>query len=189
MSEKTLVVVKPDGVRRRLVGPIISRFERAGLRITRMEMRSPTRDLIARHYPSDPGWLAEVGAKTIDDYTRRGLDVMAEMGTAQPVEIGAQVKEWLVDFMTSGPVVAMVLEGPGAVGKVRCLVGATLPNEAHPASIRGSFGLDTPGAANSERRPVHNLVHASGDQQGAEREIELWFPPPPGGARAHSHRG
>ena len=171
-----MVVVKPDGVQHRLIGRIVSRFEEAGLRVAEMRMLTPTRELIERHYPSTMEWFADVGGKTIGDYDRRGQDVEADLGTVDPVEIGRMVKGWLVDFMSGGPVVAMVLEGPDVVAEVRSLVGDTLPLEADPGTIRGDFGFDSPGAANAERRPVHNLVHASSDDSEAAREVALWFP-------------
>jgi nucleoside-diphosphate kinase len=173
--ERTLVVVKPDGVRRGLVGRVISRLEAAGLRVARLERRAPTPDLIEQHYPGTTEWLAAAGGKTIAEYRGRGRDVAADLGTDDPEVIGRIVKAWLVAFMTGGPVVALVMEGPGAVAKVRSLTGGTIPVAALPGTIRGDFGLDSAAAANAASRPVHNLVHASGDPEEANREIALWF--------------
>jgi len=98
------------------------------------------------------------------------------LGTADPVAIGRVIKGWLVEYLTQGPVIAMVLRGNEAVGRVRTLCGATIPTTADPATIRGKFSSDSAAAANSEKRPVHNLVHASGNTEEAEHEIGLWFP-------------
>ena len=175
LPERTLVVVKPDGVRRALVGRVIARLEDAGLRVIRLEMRGPTRELIEEHYPSTPDWFITAGNKTIEEYARRGQDVAADLGTDDPEAIGRIVKAWLVEFMTGGPVVAMVVEGPEAVAKVRSLTGGTIPLTALPGTIRGDFGLDSAAAANADHRPVRNLVHASSDPTEAAREIALWF--------------
>ena len=86
------------------------------------------------------------------------------------------VRKWLTEFMLSAPVVPMVISGNRAIETVRKIVGATLPVAALPGTIRGDFSSDSPDFANTEQRPVRNLVHASGDQEEAEREIKLWFP-------------
>ena len=174
--ERTLVIVKPDGVRRGLVGEIIARFERCGLEIERLELRRASRDLIVRHYPSDEEWLTKVGGKTIKTYQTYGMDAVQEVGTADPLEIGKMVKKWLVDFMTSGPVVAMVLTGNHAVDVVRKITGDTIPLFAAPGTIRGDYAVDSPDLANAEHRAVANLVHASGTVDEAKYEIGLWFP-------------
>ncbi len=174
--ERTLVIVKPDGVRRGLVGEIIARFERCGLEIERLELRRATADLMIRHYPSDEEWLTKVGGKTLKTYQTYGLDPIQEVGTTDALEIGKKVKVWLVDFMTSGPVVAMVLRGNHAVDVVRKIAGDTIPLFAAPGTIRADYAIDSPDLANAEHRAVANLVHASGTVEEAEYEIGLWFP-------------
>jgi len=151
MIERTFVMVKPDGVRRALVGEIISTFERAGLRIVAMKMLRPTRELVFKHYPESNEWFSEVGEKTIKGYKDIGLDVKSEFGTDESVEIGKMVKEWLKDFISSGDVVAMVLEGNAAVINVRRLCGGTFPIFADPGSIRGRFSVESPDFANAEK--------------------------------------
>lgn len=173
--ESTLVILKPDAVERGLVGEILSRFERLGLTIGRLEQRVASTDLLDQHYPSDPVWLGTVGQKTLDDYDKQGLDAAEHLGTSDPVEIGRMVKGWLVDFMSAGPIVVGVLTGNRCVEVVRKAVGATLPVLAAPGTIRGDCSTDSPDAANAERRPIKNLVHASGDPDEAAREIKLWF--------------
>lgn len=173
--EKSLIILKPDAVERALVGEILTRFERAGLRFERLELLTPSRDLVAQHYPDDDEWLSSVGQKTLDAYEERGIDVNRELGTNSPAEIGKMVKSWLVDFLSSGPVVAVVVVGNRAIESVRKLIGATLPVAAAPGSIRGDFSTDSPEFANAEGRPIKNLIHASGDAVEAAREIALWF--------------
>jgi nucleoside-diphosphate kinase len=175
MTEETLVVIKPDGVARGLTGRIIEQFTDAGLELARLELRQATADLIERHYPSDDGWLGSVGSKTLADYERLGLDPAQAFGESNPVVIGRVIKAWLVDYMTQGPVVAMVLSGNEAVAKVRSLCGSTVPAMADPSTIRGRYSSDSAAAANAEKRPIQNLVHASGTADEAQHEIGLWF--------------
>lgn len=175
MTEETLVVIKPDGVARGLTGRIIEQFLDAGLELTRLEMRNASADLIERHYPDDEAWLSSVGAKTLADYERLGLDPADYFGAVDSLLIGRVIKGWLVDYMTQGPVVAMVLRGNEAISRVRTLCGNTVPALADPATIRGRFSSDSAAAANAEKRPIQNLVHASGNMQEASYEIGLWF--------------
>lgn len=176
MSELTLVLLKPDAVSRGLTGKILAILEDAGLSVRALELRLATRELVDAHYVATEDWLAGVGGKTLTGYTEYGLDAKKELGTEDAVEIGRLVKGWLVDYMVSGPVVAMILEGNHSVDNVRRLVGKTLPIYADPGSIRGRFSIDSPDAANAERRPVRNLIHASGTPAEAASEIALWFP-------------
>lgn len=173
--ERTLVLVKPDGVKRGLVGEIIGRFERVGLSLEALGCFNATGEMIERHYPSHDDWYRSVGEKTRIAYERDGLDLLATFGSDEPVAIGKVVKSWLGAYMTSGPVVGMVLSGNRAIALVRKMVGHTFPNEALPGTIRGDFGQDSPDVANREARSIHNLVHASGNPEEAANEIALWF--------------
>jgi len=175
MHERTFVMIKPDGVRRSLIGEIISTFERAGLHITRLEMRRPTKSIAQEHYPSTDEWLMAAGQKALRGYEKAGLNVLDDFGTDDPVAIGRTIKKWLVEFLCSGDVVAMVVEGNLTISNVRRLCGNTLPTDADPASIRGRYSTDSPDQSFVEKRPVLNLVHASGDKEEAEFEIGLWF--------------
>ncbi len=132
--ERTFVMIKPDAVQRGLIGEIISRLERKGLKIVAMKMLNVSKDLAERHY-------AEHREKPFF--------------------------QSLVDYITSGPVVAMVVEGKNAVKVVRTLVGATNPQDALPGTIRGDFGMDI----------GRNVIHASDSLESAEREISLFFKP------------
>ena len=176
MTEETLVVIKPDGVARGLTGRIIEQFLDAGFELARLELRSAPADLIERHYPSDDAWLSSVGDKTLADYERLGLDPAEYFGVVDPLVIGRVIKGWLIDYMTQGPVVAMVLRGNEAISRVRTLCGNTVPAMADPATIRGRYSSDSAAAANAEKRPIQNLVHASGNLEEANHEICLWFP-------------
>jgi nucleoside-diphosphate kinase len=169
------VLVKPDGVQRGLVGEILGRLERAGLKIVGLKMLTASRDLLERHYPDDEGFLRTMGGKTKEAFDTYGLDIRERMGTDDLREIGARVRGWLVEFMSSAPIVAAVVEGVHAVSVVRKLVGKTLPVFAEPGTVRGDFAVDSPTLANLEARPVRNLVHASGTVEEAQFEIELWF--------------
>lgn len=173
--ERTLVFLKPDGVQRGLVGEVVGRFERVGLKVIGMKMLRATPDLLERHYPDDEGFLRMIGGKTREAFEAAGLDVRREAGTDDPLVIGRQVRQWLIDFVGSGPVVAFVLEGTHAVAVTRKLVGDTLPFRAAPGTIRGDFSADSPTVANLQKRPVRNLVHASGSLEEAAFEIGLWF--------------
>lgn len=176
MIQRTLVLVKPDGVKRGIVGEIIRRFENAGLKVVGMKMVWVNKNLVDKHYPdSRIEFLRGMGEKTLKSYTEYGKDPVAELGTDDPVEIGRIINTWNKDFITSGPVVAMVLEGNHAIDNVRRLVGATLPTFAAPGTIRGDFSVDSPVLANERKRTVRNLIHASGEPAEAEYEIDLWF--------------
>ncbi|MGH8476797.1 MAG: nucleoside-diphosphate kinase [Methylococcales bacterium] len=174
--ERTFVMIKPDGVQRGLIGEIITVLERAGLRPLAMKMLRPSRELAEKHYPDTHDWYTSVGHKTIDGYALLGKDVEVEFRTDSPTEIGKTVKGWLIEFLSSGTVLAMIWEGNAAVKNVRRLVGNTLPILADPGSIRGRFSIDSPDAANKEKRPVSNLVHATSESEDALSEIKLWFP-------------
>lgn len=173
--EKTLVLVKPDGVFRGLVGEIILRFEKRGLKIVGLKMVWPTRQHIYRHYPEDAAWFINIGSRTHNFFKEHQVDIKKHFGTDDHLKIGQKVKTWLGDYMIRGPVVAMVVQGMHAITTVRKLVGPTYPVEALPGTIRGDFSVDTPTAANVEGRVVKNIIHASGNAPEAKHEINHWF--------------
>jgi nucleoside-diphosphate kinase len=135
--ERTLVLVKPDGVRRGLTGEVIRRIEAKGYRLVRLELRTADRDLLAEHYAE---------------------------------HAGKPFYEPLVEFMMSGHVAAMVVEGERVVEGFRALAGATDPTKAAPGTIRGDLGRDWGQAVQQ------NIVHGSDAPESAEREIRIWFP-------------
>lgn len=170
IMEKTLVLIKPDGVRRALIGRIISRFENAGLQISAIKMLLPDRERVGRHYKDDEVWLRSVGAKSKKAYELKGISV-----TESEIEIGRRIRGQLMDYLSSGPVIAMVVEGNEAIFSVRKIVGSTEPKSADPSSIRGSLSTDSYGAADSRGSPLKNLIHASDDLKSAKEEISIWF--------------
>ncbi len=175
--ERTLIFIKPDGVQRGLSGEILRRFERAGFRIVGLKMVQATSTFLERHYPTDETFLRTLGGKTKEAFEAAGLDVKRETGSDDALAIGRAVRGWLIAYVASGPVVAFVLEGIQAVGTARKIVGDTLPFRAAPGTIRGDFSIDSPTVANVQRRPVRNLIHASGTLEEAVFEIGLWFRP------------
>lgn len=174
-TEKTFVMVKPDGVKRGLVGEIMGRIEQRGLKVVACVMFSATRTQMDKHYPKDKAWITRIGEKTMSTYSQYGIDAKKELGTDDLFEIGTMVRAWILDYMISGPVVKMVVQGVHAIDMVRKLCGHTLPNKAELGSIRGDFSVDSPALANSNKRAVHNLIHASENPGEATNEIKLWF--------------
>jgi nucleoside-diphosphate kinase len=177
MSERTLVILKPDAVKRGLMGEILQRLEKAGLKVVAGKFVQIGRELVAKHYPDSLEWKQTVGQRTIDDCQKYGIDLQANIGTMDPVAVGEIVKKWNEDFLMSGPVFTMVLQGVNAIERVRSLAGATVPTRAAPGTIRGDYSLDSAVAANQRNRTIYNLIHASGSAEEAEIEIALWFKP------------
>jgi nucleoside-diphosphate kinase len=176
-EEKTVVLIKPDGVKRGLIGEIISQIEKRGLKIIALDMIWATKSQIDSHYPKDKKWIKRLGEKTKATYKKYGFDVKKELKTDDPEKIGQMVRSWLIDFLTSGPMVKMAVKGIHAIDMVRKLCGNTMPALAEMGTIRGDFSVDSPAAANRGKRAVHNIVHASENQKEAENELKLWFSP------------
>jgi len=147
MIEQTLILFKPDAVERQVVGEIITRFERVGLKIVALKMAHISIDFAKRHYA--------------DIAQRRGIVVLNN----------------LVTFITSGPVIALVLEGVHAVELVRKMTGSTEPKESVPGTIRGDYSHHSFVYADQKSMSIKNLIHASGNLADAKREIALWFTP------------
>lgn len=176
--EQTLVVLKPDAVARGLVGQILTRFENVGLKMVAAKTMMVSREHADKHYPaSRTEFIEGMGNKTLENYKSLGIDPVKEFGHADPHKIGLEIREWLVAMITEGPVFAMVLEGPHSVELVRKLVGHTLPLMSAPGTIRGDFSFDSSYLANTRKRPIKNLIHASGNLDEAEFEVKLWFTP------------
>lgn len=174
-EEKTYLMIKPDGVRKGLIGEIIRRLEQRDLKVVALQMVHPTREEIDGHYPKDEAWIKRLGTKTMVTYNKYGLDPVKEVGTADELAIGQMVRGWVVDYMISAPVVKMVVQGVHAVDMVRKIVGPTIPSLAEMGTIRGDFSIDSPLLANQEKRSVMNLVHASETPEEALHEIAHWF--------------
>jgi len=174
-QEKTFVLVKPDGVKRGLVGEVIQRIERRGLKVIAMKMVQVGTEHINKHLPTSEEWVERLGNKTLKTFTEYGIDPVAAQGTADPKEIGKMVKKSLVEYLTSGPVVAMVVQGIHAIDMVRKLAGHTLPVFAEMGTVRGDYSVDSPSVANVEKRAIHNIMHASETPEESANEINLWF--------------
>jgi nucleoside-diphosphate kinase len=173
--ERTFTMVKPDGVKTRHIGDIISRIERTGLRIVAMRMMQPNKEFVEKFYPNDNDWFTSIGERTKKAFKDQNLDVKKCFGTEDAIEMGKIVKKWLVNYIASGPVVGMAVEGNKAISIIRKFCGATYPDQAVPGTIRGDFSTDSPDLANTEGRAVQNVIHASGNEKEAKNEIGLWF--------------
>lgn len=145
MIQQTLILIKPDGVQRGLIGEIIKRFEQRGLKIVGMKLVKATRSLAQKHYTES---IAEKHGKTVRDY--------------------------LLDYITSSPVIALALEGVDAIKVVRKIVGSTYPGEADLGTIRGDFAHVSKEYAKAKNQG-HNLIHASENEDDAKKELALWF--------------
>ncbi len=170
IQEKSLVIIKPDGVQRSLIGEIIKRFERTGLKFIAMKMVIPQEEQCWTHYNKDEKWFQEKGERIIND--RKKMNMAIEKTS---LEYGKDIIRQLVDFMTSGPVVVFILEGNKAVGIVKKIVGETEPLTSDVGTIRGDLTIDSYDLAGAGERAVRNLIHCSDSPQEAEREIKIWF--------------
>jgi len=170
-KERTLVIIKPDGVQRSLIGEVVRRHERVGLKLVGLKMLVPTAEKIEEHYTLDPQWRTVTGEKTIESYKKKGQTPPSE----DPLEITAKILESLKKYMTSGPVVIMVWQGAHAVELIRKIVGSTEPLSSDVGTIRGDFVLDSYSMADSDGRAVRNIIHASGSVEEAANEIKHWF--------------
>lgn len=174
-QERTLVLVKPDGVLRGLSGEVIQRIERRGLKVVAMKMVQVDRKHLEGHFPSEDSWMERLGEKGLKTFAEYDIDPKKHMGTDDKRQIGKVVKESLFEYMTSGPIVAMVVEGIHAIDMVRKLAGNTLPAFADMGTIRGDYSVDSPAVANVEKRAIKNIMHASETPEEAKNEIDLWF--------------
>ena len=170
-TEKTFVIIKPDGIQRSLVGEVIGRFERIGLKLIAMKMVLPTAEMAKKHYTLDPEWVRKTGEKSIANFLKKGVTPPSN----NPLEVGNRVLESLMRYIKSGPVVIMAWQGAHAVGIVRKLVGGTEPLTSDVGTIRGDFVLDSYQISDSDGRAVRNIIHASGTIDEAKGEIALWF--------------
>jgi len=176
-EDKTIVLVKPDGVKRGLTGEIVRRIEQRGLKIIALDMIWATEKQMDVHYPKDEAWIKRLGEKTMNTYKKYGIDPKKELGTSDKLEIGKMVRSWVIDYMISGPIVKMVVKGIHAIDMCRKIAGNTLPYLADMGTVRGDFSVDSPAAANKDKRSVHNVMHASENKEEAEHELKEWFAP------------
>lgn len=186
-AERTLVLIKPDGVERGLVGEILGRFERAGFKIAAMKMLEATTEDLREHFPESYKWIERIGERCIKGCLEVGINAMqvfdmlgirGELSVAYEDfygEIGGVILEWNIQYLTSGPVVVAILKGSCAISAVRKMIGDTVPLDAALGTIRGDFSFDSVAVALHGRRALRNIIHASADAKEAEQEIKCWF--------------
>lgn len=171
-KERTLVIIKPDGVQRTLIGEIVRRYERVGLKLVGLKMTIPTPERATEHYMiGGEEWLENVGKKAAAAYEKKG----EKSPYATFRENGVAILKANAKYLSAGPVVAMVWEGSQAVGLVRKITGGTEPLGSDVGTIRGDLTLDSYGLADTDKRSIRNLIHASGDVEEAKKEIAIWF--------------
>lgn len=169
-EERTLVILKPDTVQRSLIGEVIKRFERTGLKFTAMKFIVPEKAALLKHYNKDDEWFLKKGKRIIDDLKEQGLPVEKEA-----LEYGKGIIDTIIRYMTAAPVLVMIVEGNKAVDVITKLVGTTEPSTSDVGTIRGDYTVDSYGHSSFENRAVRNLIHCSESPEEAEREIAVWF--------------
>lgn len=174
-GERTVVLIKPDGVKRGLIGEVIGRFEKMGLRIVGLKMIRADYEVLGKHYTNNKEYLKKLGEKTLKTYKEYGKDPKEDLGTTDTLELGKMIRKWTIDYVGSGPVVAILIEGQHAVDNIRMIAGDTMPIKAVPGTIRGDLATDSAAYANFEKRGVQNIIHASGSRKEAKFEEKLWF--------------
>jgi len=171
-KERTLVIIKPDGIQRSFVGEIIGRIEKTGLKIISMKMIIPTKEQCLKHYNKDDAWFLAKGDRIIKDRQASNIEV-----TKSALEYGKDIIDRIVKFMISGPVVCMVIEGNRSVGIVKKLVGGTEPLTSDVGTIRGDLTLDSYPLADMDDRAIRNLIHCTDKPEESEKEISIWVKP------------
>jgi len=171
-KERTLILIKPDGVVRGIIGRIISRFEDSGLKLIAMKMIWADEALAKKHYHLDEEWMKQAFEKTRVTAEKEGR----VMEFKDPLHLGTTLQKWNMEFLCENPVVAIILEGYHAIELARKIVGSTEPKQSPPGTIRGDFAsVESYAVANKKKRVLRNLIHASDSVPNAEREISLWF--------------
>jgi len=171
LTERTLLLMKPDVLQRQIVGEILSRFERKGYKIVGMRMLKATKEQVSNHYENDEAYLIETGEKAKKGAEKRGEDI----SDWNSLERGKIIRKNNVSYLTCGPIVAIVLEGHGVVQGVRKLLGSTSPAEGDVGTIRDDYSFDTFVLADYVSRATRTMIHASDSVENAEREIKIWF--------------
>jgi nucleoside-diphosphate kinase len=171
-KEHTFVILKPDTVQRSLVGDIIRRIERTGLKLIAIKMLTAGEKMLVEHYGKDDEWYLAKGTKRVVLLKEAGKPVDE---SREPIEYGKDIIRGVVRYMQACPVVAMVWEGNQAVAVVKKLVGDTDPTASDVGTIRGDYQLDSYTLSDAEERGIRNLIHCSDKVSEAEREIPIWF--------------
>lgn len=168
--ERTLVIIKPDAVMRKIVGELLSRFERKGLKIVAMKLIWPTHALAEKHYIDSEEWLIDTGTKTYNNYVENGVTP-----DKTPREIGLNTRSKLMDHLTAGPAAVMILEGSHAIEVVRRMRGATNPLKADVGTIGFDYTLESYELSDAGDWAIKNVLHASDSPANYERERDIWF--------------
>ncbi len=163
-------MVKPDGVQRGLVGEVIKRYERTGLKLVGLKLCLADEKKLWEHYGKDDVWFLKKGTKIMEDKKANNLPV-----TKEAIEYGKDIIGQLVKFMTSGPVIQMVWEGNQAAAVVVKITGTTEPATSDVGTIRGDLTIDSYNIAAVDDRAVRNLIHCSESAEEGKREIAIWF--------------
>ncbi|KKR06265.1 MAG: Nucleoside diphosphate kinase [candidate division WS6 bacterium GW2011_GWF2_39_15] len=171
LKQKTLVLFKPDVVQRQIVGEILTRFERKGFKIVGMKMVLPTESLAKEHYETTDEQIIGMGNKTIVLAQEHGEDT-SKMDAR---EIGLKVWQRNVDYLSCGPILAIVMQGPHIIESVRKMIGVTNPFMADVGTIRADYSPDSITLSSSSDRTTRTMLHASDSEKSAQREIALWF--------------
>jgi nucleoside-diphosphate kinase len=169
-KERTLIILKPDAVQRSLMGELIRRIERTGLKFVGFKFVVPTEEQCWKHYAKDETWFLSKGSRIIENRRTQGLSIDKEA-----IEYGKDIIGACVRFFTAGPVLAMVVEGNQSVAIVKKIVGGTEPATSDVGTIRGDYTLDSYDLSGIDDRAVRNLAHCSDSVEEAKREILLWF--------------
>ncbi len=169
-QERTFVILKPDTVQRSLMGEVIKRFERTGLKCTAMKMTIADEPTLLKHYNKDDEWFLKKGNRIVEDMKAHNIPVDKEA-----IEYGRDIIRTVVHYMTAAPVVMMIWEGNKAIDIITKIVGTTEPSTADIGTIRGDYTVDSYTHSAIENRAVRNLIHCSDVPVEAEREIALWF--------------
>ncbi len=169
-QERSLIILKPDAIQRSLIGEIIQRFERSGLKFIAFKFVTPNEEHLFAHYNKDDAWFEKKGANMVSN-----LETQGKTPEKSALEYGKDIIRAVVKEMQQSPVLAIVVEGHGAIDQVTRLVGTTEPATADIGTIRGDFTVDTYAHATHEDRSIRNLIHCSDVPEEAEREIALWF--------------
>lgn len=172
-KEKTFVLIKPDGVQRSLIGEIISRFERVGLKIVGVKMIIPSQEQIKAQYGNTKEEIEAMGKRSIEAQEKK----YGVKPTKTALEQGQDIFEGLKKFMSSGPILTMVLEGNQVVEVAKKLIGSTEPLSSDVGTVRGDYTIDSYALADFDKRAVRNVIHRSGSKEEAEKEIKIWFSP------------
>lgn len=174
--EKTLLIIKPDAVKRGLIGIVIETFETVGLKLLTAKMVKPDEKVIKNHYPGTPEWIKEMGKKTLASFKQSGKDPIEQFKTNDPMKLGQFVYDRLIKYWSEGPIVVMVWSGPDAVAIARKLRGHTIPLLAQTGTLHATYSYDSSTLSAGHDRVVKTFVHASGSVEEADREIKYWFP-------------